>query len=84
MQQLALLCRPSPGRQAAVREAGAVRHSGHFSTSIKPEGRGRRVGFPSLLPRLGLPGQARPTPPDPARSHWHRHHLLGTGACCLQ
>lgn len=53
-----------PGRQAAVREAGAVRHSGHFSTSIKPEGRGGRVGFPSLLPRLGCPVR-RPTPPRP-------------------
>ena len=53
------------GRQAAVRETGAVWHSGHFSTSIKPEGRGGRVGSPPRSPGCGC---LLRRPPHPTRN----------------
>ena len=69
------------GRQAAVWETGAVWHSGHFSASIKPKGRGGWVGSPPRSPGCGCLVRRPPTPPGtaPAGSHWDQHHLPGTG-----
>lgn len=63
--------------QTAVREAGAVWHSRHFSTSIKPAcsgPRGRGKGVPAV-------GSLSPCscPPTPPGSPWGRRHLLGGG-----
>lgn len=58
--------RAGPSRQTAVREAGAVWHSRHFSTSIKPahsrlRGRGKGARAVGSSP----PAAAPPTPPHP-------------------
>lgn len=83
-------CYPGPlSRQTAVREAGAVWHSRHFSTSIKPAcsarggGRGKGWAGKSAPPPTPQAGAVLPGPPPTPRNR-PLPGATGTSAICWE